>query len=398
MHVVTLTPSDRSTNDDVEGCFVLDPLDWLAKSGVRNTVLVVRSVHHRKARTYGSVVPLERIRYFSLPGRLWLPISGAFLFARIVSQLRELHRTQHIDLLHAHGLLPCGHAAMLLAKELGIPYIVSVYALDNLSTIQPLGRVERWCLRMARRVCAESRRVVCNNEHIREQLLKTTGRICRTSVVYNGVDPELFSPTSEPSGAAITVLSGGNMTASAGHDLLIRAIAVLFKEFPSLSLEIVGDGPERSRLQTLVMKENLVGVVHFRGRQPRREVAAAMKRCTLFALPSRSDALECTYLEAMSCGKAVIGCRGQGIAEIIQHGTNGFLVGTENEKELTIAMGILLREPQRRRNLGAAARDTVLERLTVEQQAQNLSRIYREVVASGTNSPPTRHTPLGSGS
>ena len=80
----------------------------------------------------------------------------------------------------------------------------------------------------------------------------------------------------------------------------------------------------------------------------------------------------------MSCGKAVIGCRGQGIAEIIQHGTNGFLVGPGNEKELTFAMDMLLREPQRRRNLGSTARDTVLERLTVEQQAENLRRIYRE--------------------
>ena len=106
------------------------------------------------------------------------------------------------------------------------------------------------------------------------------------------------------------------------------------------------------------------------------------------ALPSRSE-----VLEAVSCGKAVIGCRGQGIAEIIQHGTNGFLVGPENEKELTIAMGILLREPQRHLNMGATGRDTVLDRLTVEQQAENLARIYREVMVSGANSWPTQHTP-----
>ena len=63
------------------------------------------------------------------------------------------------------------------------------------------------------------------------------------------------------------------------------------------------------------------------------------------------------------------------------HCANGFLVGSGNEKELTFAMGMLLREPQRRRSLGSAARDTVLERLTVEQQAENLTRIYRESVS-----------------
>ena len=72
--------------------------------------------------------------------------------------------------------------------------------------------------------------------------------------------------------------------------------------------------------------------------------------------PSRGDQSACICMQAMSCGQVVIGCRGQGIAEIIQHGTNGFLVGPGNEKELTLAMGMLLREPQRRRNLGAAAR------------------------------------------
>jgi hypothetical protein len=87
-------------------------------------------------------------------------------------------------------------------------------------------------------------------------------------------------------------------------------------------------------------------------------------------------------LNAMSCGKAVIGCRGQGIADVIQHGTNGFLVGAENEKELTLAMGMLLREPQRLLNLGRAARDSILDRFTLEQQAQNLRRIYGESVRS----------------
>jgi glycosyltransferase involved in cell wall biosynthesis len=65
-----------------------------------------------------------------------------------------------------------------------------------------------------------------------------------------------------------------------------------------------------------------------------------MQTCTIFALPSRHEGLSNVYLEAMSTGKPVIGCRGQGIAEIIQHGSNGFLVGPDNEKELTVAAAI----------------------------------------------------------
>jgi glycosyltransferase involved in cell wall biosynthesis len=106
-----------------------------------------------------------------------------------------------------------------------------------------------------------------------------------------------------------------------------------------------------------------------------------MRRCTVFALPSRYEGLGCAYLEAMSAGKPVIGCRGQGIAEIIQHGSNGFLVGADNEKELALALAMLLRDEPRRRNLGAAARETILERLTLAHQAESLARIYRELAA-----------------
>jgi teichuronic acid biosynthesis glycosyltransferase TuaC len=378
---VTLTPFYPSENDDANGCFVSEPLNWLAKLGDRNSVLAVRPVFHRKPRGNGPAVPAAWLRYFSLPGGLGVPTAGAFLFARLVGQLRELNRTQRVDLIHAHGALPCGHAAMLLTRELNIPYVVSVYGVDDLFTIQASGHVAKWCRRISQRVFAESRRVVCASEDVRESLLEGLGRGCRTSVVYSGVDPELFSPAPDLSNPSPTVLSGGNLNTIEGHDLLIRAAASLVKEFPALSLEIMGDGPGRSRLQALAEKLNLAGQMRFVGHQSTRRVADTMKRCTLFVLPSRSGRLECLCLNAMSCGKPVIGCRGQGIAEIVQHGTNGFLVGAENEKELTLAMGILLREPQRRRSLGAAARDTILDRFTAEQQAQNLRRIYREVVA-----------------
>jgi glycosyltransferase involved in cell wall biosynthesis len=82
----------------------------------------------------------------------------------------------------------------------------------------------------------------------------------------------------------------------------------------------------------------------------------------------------------MSTSKPVIGCRGHGPAEIIHHGSNGFLVGPDNEKELTLAIAMLLRHESKRRNLGIAARDTILDRLTLAHQAESLGRIYRESI------------------
>jgi len=91
--------------------------------------------------------------------------------------------------------------------------------------------------------------------------------------------------------------------------------------------------------------------------------------------------LGCVYLEAMAVGKPAIGCRGQGIAEVIQHGSNGFLVGPDNELELKLALAMLLGDEKRRRNLGVAARDTILDRFTLAHQAESLARIYRECAA-----------------
>jgi len=380
LRILTLTPFYPSQDDDVWGCFISEPLGALSKAGVQNIVLAVRPFYRGKVHPSQKGVPAEWTRYFSLPGGMGLSSAGAFVYARVLGKVRELQRSQGIDLIHAHAPLPCGHAAMLLSQELGLPYVVSVHGLDAFATEQVHGRAGQWCERISRRVYQSSRRVICVSERVREQVLQGTGSKCRTSVVYNGVDPELFSPGGEPASGQ-TVLSVGNLIPIKGHEVLIRAIASLSAEFPALMLEIVGDGPELPRLRELADQLKVGGRVRFAGRQSRTQVAAAMRRCMIFALPSRYEGLGCVYLEAMSTGKPVIGCRGQGIAEIIQHGSNGFLVGTDNEKELALAIAMLLRDEPRRRNLGVAARDTILDRLTLAQQAERFARIYRECLA-----------------
>lgn len=381
IHVLTITPFYPSQNDDAAGCFVAEPLDALANSGIANTVFAVQPFYRAKVRARGTGVPAVWLRYFSLPGGVGLPTAGAFVFARIVGRVRALHRFHRVDVVHAHAPLPCGHAAMLLSAELGIPYVVSVHGLDAFSTEQVSGRVGEWCRRISQRVYRSSRRVVCISERVREQVLEGMSGACRTSVVYNGVDPELFSPGSESSSGGPIILSVGNLIPIKGHAVLIRAVAALVSEFPAITLEIVGDGVEHSRLHALAQELQIEARVRFLGRQSRIQVAAAMRRCTVFALPSRYEGLGCVYLEAMSVGKPVIGCRGQGIAEIIRQGSNGFLVGPDNEKELTLALAMLLRDEPRRLSLGAAARDTVLDRLTLAHQAESLMRIYRESAA-----------------
>jgi glycosyltransferase involved in cell wall biosynthesis len=200
--------------------------------------------------------------------------------------------------------------------------------------------------------------------------------------VYNGANPILFSPNpDEMAPFHPEILVVGNLLPSKGHELVLRALASLKLSFPQLRCRIIGEGPERAGFEALARRLGIAEQVQFVGRQSRSEVAEAMRRCSVFALPSRNEGLGCVYLEAMSCGKPVVGCRGQGIEELIDHGKNGWLIPVDGLEELVQGLSVLLGSPELRAGIGAAARKTVLEKLTVSHQAQHLAMIYREAIA-----------------
>jgi glycosyltransferase involved in cell wall biosynthesis len=381
LHVLTLTPFYPVPGDDAQGCFVAEPLSWLAKLGVTNTVRAALPFYRRGAAARDSatpdpVVPARWVRFFSLPGGWGLSSSGAFLFASLLPEIRRLHSLHPVHVINAHSALPCGHAALLLSRELRIPFVVTVHGLDAFSTRQVGGYAGEWCARVSRSVYRSACSVICVSGKVRDQVIEGAAARVNTTVVYNGVDPEMFSPPeSEPD--APVILSVGNLIPVKGHELLLRGFAAIQNQFPGLSLEIIGDGPERLRLQKLANEQGIAGKVHFRGRQSRRQVADAIRRATVFALPSRYEGLGCVYLEAMSAGRPVIGCLGQGIDEVIEQGVNGCLIRPDDLYELSGTLTRLLQQSGLRRKMGDAARRTILQSYTLAEQAARLFRIYR---------------------
>ena len=79
----------------------------------------------------------------------------------------------------------------------------------------------------------------------------------------------------------------------------------------------------------------------------------------------------------MACAKPAIGCRGQGVEEVIEHGKTGMLVTAENKKELTNAMLTLLQDKELRWRMGTNARAVILNRFTLNHQVQQLAEVYR---------------------
>ncbi len=383
LHVLTLTPFYPVQGDDAQGCFVAEPLPWLAQLGVSNTVRAVRPFY-RRGSAGDSTVAGQWVSFFSIPGGWGLSSAGAFLFARLLPEIRRMHVAHPVDLIHAHSALPCGHAASLLSRELKIPFVVTVHGLDASSIRQVEGRAGRWCAGVSQSVYRSACRVICVSEKVREQVIAATAGPVNTTVLYNGVDPQVFSPPEREAGAQV-VLSVGNLIPIKGHDLLLRAFAAIQGRLPALfstlSLEIIGDGPERARLQQLAQELRITANVNFRGRQSRRQVAEAMRRATVFALPSRYEGLGCVYLEAMSSGRPVIACQGQGIEEVIRPAVNGCLIAADDLEGFTDTLVILLQQTELRRKIGESARRTILQEFTLEQQAERLVQLYRKCLA-----------------
>jgi teichuronic acid biosynthesis glycosyltransferase TuaC len=376
VHVLTLAPFYPCKEDEGRGCFIAEPLKAMEEAGIQNSVLVATPFYRRSKPINDAVVAASGARYFSLPKGFGLASSGAFLFASVVRRVRELVTAGMLNLVHAHGALPCGHAAYLLFRELGLPYLVSVHGLDAYSTKQVTKRPGRWCERVSRMIYESAERVICVSEHVKGEVAR--GGNFSSEVVYNGVDPEVFAPAANVTFHSPVVLSVGDLIPTKGHGSLLLAIAALLKDFPDLRCEVIGDGPERARLRSLATTLGIQKRVAFRGRVARKDVAAAMQRCTVFALPSHYEALGCVYMEAMACGKTVVGCYGQGIEEIIRNGDNGLLVEPGNLNALTEALAMLLRDAALRGRLGASAHGTVHRQLTIAHQRRNLARIYSE--------------------
>ena len=381
LHVLTITPFFPSDQNEVSGCFVAEPIEQLKQLGVDFSVIAESPIYRPRRRAIATVAA-EWVRYPQIPGNFGLSSAGKILYARLIGRVRKLHGAKPVDVIHAHGALPCGHASALLSQHLGIPFVVTVHGLDAFNTCFHGGTLANWRRQESTAVYQAARIVICISEKVQQILRDGLQTGVRSAVVYNGTDAELFSPgpvAVVPPGKEILVV--GNLIASKGQELALRAIARMGTLFPHLRCLIIGEGPDRARLQALVSKLGLGQRVRLLGRQSRAAVADAMRACSVFVLPSRNEGLGCVYLEAMACGKPVVACRGQGIDEIIEHGKNGWLIPVDGLDELALGLSTLLQSADVSSRMGTAARQTILNGLTLVDQAQRLANIYSQAIA-----------------
>ena len=378
-HVLTITPFFPYESNPVCGTYVSEPIQLFGDFSLRSTVIGASPIHHPRRRPLVGV-DATWMRYPQLPGNLGLATAGNFLSRRLLSYVGRLHRQNPINIIHAHAALPCGHAASLLAQSLHLPFVVTVHGLDAFNSCFEEGTsAAKWRARVSVDVYGQAASVICISKGVERVLKNGVHSVVSSCVIYNGTDPEMFSPKAETPSDAPTILMVGNLLKLKGHDVVLRAMAQVADRFPDLQCRIIGEGPDEHFFASLALDLGISGRVIFIGRQNRQAVAQAMGECTIFALPSRFEGLGCVYLEAMACAKPVVACEGQGIAEIIRHQQNGWLIPAGDVQKMADALGKLLLSADLRASIGAHARRTVLDGLTLRDQVRRLDDLYREV-------------------
>ncbi len=201
-----------------------------------------------------------------------------------------------------------------------------------------------------------------------------------------GVDPDRFAfrpPRPEPTGS-VRLLTVANLVEVKGHRHLFEALAMLHKDSPALDLELslVGEGPERSRLEGLLPDLGLAESVHFLGGRDQEGVRAELLQSDVFVLPSLAEATPVALMEAQCVGLPVIATRVGAVHEVVAEGASGLLVTPGDPTALAAAIREMCSQRDSWESMGRAGRAHVQEHYDIHQLLDRLETIY-ESVATG---------------
>ncbi|MDH5691588.1 MAG: TIGR03088 family PEP-CTERM/XrtA system glycosyltransferase [Gammaproteobacteria bacterium] len=232
------------------------------------------------------------------------------------------------------------------------------------------------------------KRFIALSVDLEEYLLKRVG-LSRSKVVqlYNGVDISRFQPKYGSSAGSEAIVFGtvGRLQAEKDQANLIRAFACLSRlmennshPLPKVSLKIIGDGPDRERLHTLIEQENLGRRVTLFGASD--DIPAQLKTLDVFILPSLGEGISNTILEAMATGLPVIATRVGGNPELVVEGETGTLVPPAEPEKMAEAMFGYVQEPARIEKEGRAGRLRVENRFSIDSMVNAYQKVYDEIL------------------
>ena len=349
LRVLSYTTLFPSPARPFHGLFIKNRIERLGRLCDLRVVAPVSLLHLR-----GTCVPSEatldgiRILYpkFAVIPRLFKFLDGRLLYLQSRGAVHRLLAERPIDVLDAHYAYPDGHAARLLARDLGVPYVLSLRGSDAYVLSRFPARRRR-----IEQALAAAARIVTVSAALAEFAEGLGAQHERIRVIPNGVDTQRFRPLDRnearaarriPEGTTL-LLSVGRLDAVKGFDLFLHGVARLAKRSPaSVRCVILGEGPARARLAALVTSLGLEGRVDLPGWVAPEDLPTWYAAADLFVLLSESEGWPNVVVEALACGAPVIASKVGGIPEMISDRVNGFLL-SERTPEATaecLARGI----------------------------------------------------------
>jgi glycosyltransferase involved in cell wall biosynthesis len=212
------------------------------------------------------------------------------------------------------------------------------------------------------------------------------------TVVPNGVDLAEFAPAPGgappglppdlpiPAGAPVVTLVAA-MRGAKGHEDAIAAWPAVLRRASDAHLLLVGGGPQEPALAARARALGLDTRIVFAGYRP--DVPRLLRASSVVLLPSRSEALPTTLIEAAAAGRPVVATRVGGVPEVVCEGRTGVLVPPDDPVRLGAAVADLLADPARRASMGAAARHVAEERFDMRVWARRLRDVYERARRGG---------------
>lgn len=350
---------------------------------------VTRSLIHQGAHVdlfacrSGGVPPedLEEVRLHKLPIPKCEPIERERLsIASNRDLLYMLDSKGPFELIYERYSL-WSYAAMEYALKNGIPGILEVnsplieeqvkhrYLLDQ-STAQNI----------ASRVFDATTIIVAVSQGVAEYLNNYPGAKGKVHVISNGVNPRSFPKTIKPSRPVPdgTLTVGFVGTLKPWHDIttLLEAFIQMHQNHSNTKLLIVGDGPEKKRLEEYVASSNIVNSVEFTGSVDPTDIPGLLASMDVAVAPYKN--LENFYFsplkvfEYMAAGLPVVASKVGQLTELIQDSKNGILITPDDSKAMADAFDRLLRNPDLRKLMGQEARTRVLSNYTWDTQVRRI--------------------------
>lgn len=234
-------------------------------------------------------------------------------------------------------------------------------------------------------------RVFAVSELVRKHCIEVDGiNPARVETIYNGLNLDDWRPlaSTKANGEGIVITTVGNIRHVKGHDVLIRAAAIVLKRAPGVLFTIAGSVLNKgyfASLQDLISELGLEGHIRFAGgvKNLREHFGAS----DIFVLPSRSEGFSNAIVEAMVMGLPVVATNVGGNAEAVVDEVTGFIVNSDDPQALAEGILRLLEDPEGARRMGEEGMRVAAERFTLDAMMTRITMAYGEVLA-GKDLPP----------